>query len=276
MSEQLQRHLLNARFEVLPLPESVQRVKQLASGTPVTVTASPTQGEEATLDLAAEINALGLNAVPHLAARLVRDRKHLVSLLDRMDGIGVRDVFVIAGDSTQPEGEFPDALALLRAMTDIGRKPSRVGITGYPETHSMISDSATVQAMAAKAEFADYIVSQICYDPQKIASWIKDVRARGIEQPVYIGSPGAVDPTKLLRISLRIGLGESVRFLRKQHGVTKLLTRYTPEELFHELSPYLVDPTYGVAGWHFFTFNEVGKTAQWRDVMAARMHEIPA
>lgn len=273
----LQRSLDEARFEVLPLRGALERAEQLPPGTTVTVTSSPAKGIEDTLELAAQLGSRGYRAVPHLAARSITDSAHLSDLLDRMADAGMSEAFVIAGDSPAPAGEFADALALLRAMEELGRKPERIGISGYPERHGFIPDADTISAMAAKSRYADYLVSQICFDSFTTASWVKAVRARGIELPVYIGVPGAVDGTKLVRISMKIGLGESMRFLRKQHGVVgKLLTRYTPEDTCYELAPYLADPGYGVAGWHFFTFNEVAKTQRFRDELSVRLQEVPA
>ncbi|MQA09217.1 MAG: 5,10-methylenetetrahydrofolate reductase [Pseudonocardiaceae bacterium] len=276
-NEQLRQYLADARFEVLPLRGVLERAEQLPAGSTVTVTSSPTKGPDATLEVASDLRALGFQVVPHLAARLIADRHQLVEVLDRMADAGLSEAFVIAGDSTEPAGEFPDALALLRAMDELGRRPSRIGITGYPERHAFISDAAMIDAMADKSAYADYIVSQICFDAYTIASWTKAVRARGIELPIHIGVPGVVDATKLLRISLKIGLGDSMRFLRKQHGVVgKLLSRYTPEGLFDELAPYLIDPAYGLAGWHFFTFNEIARTQRFRHEMSTRLEEVSA
>lgn len=276
-NQQLQRLIAGARYEVLPLPGVLDQVRCLPAGTTVTVTSSPAKGIEATLDLAARLHGEGFHVVPHLAARLVTDRAHLSTLFKRITALGLSEVFVIAGDSPTPAGDFPDALSLLRAIDELGVRPARVGITGYPEPHAFIPDQTTIQATDEKARHADYIVSQICYDPHTIASWVKALRARGVDLPVYIGTPGSVDPTKLLRISLKIGLGPSMRFLRKQRGVvSRLLTRYTPDDVFDELAPYLVDPAYGIAGWHLFTFNEIAKTHQWITDMTARLQEVPA
>lgn len=276
-TQQLQRYLLNARYEVLPLRGVMDQVRCLPEGTTVTVTSSPAKGTEATLDLAGRLRAEGFHVVPHLAARLITDSSHLAEVFTEINRLGLTEVFVIAGDAPTPAGRYTDALSLLRAMDDIGARPQRVGITGYPEAHAFISDQMTIQATDEKARHADYIVSQICYDPNTIATWVKTLRARGVTLPVHIGAPGSIDPAKLLRISLKIGLGQSMRFLRKQSGVVgKLLTRYTPDDMFDELSPYLVDPDYGIAGWHLFTFNEVVKTRQWVSEMAQRLQEVPA
>lgn len=275
--EQVHRSLCSARFEVLPLRGVLGQVAQLPAGTTVTVTSSPAKGVDATLELTEQLAQREYHVVPHLAARLIRDRTHLSTILDRLAFQGVSEAFVIGGDSPQPAGEYPDALSLLRAIDELGRRPERIGITGYPERHAAIPDDVVVQTLNEKSQYADYIVSQICYSPETIAAWVKDVRARGVALPIYVGMPGAVDATKLLRISLKIGLGESMRFLRKQYGiVSKLLTRYTPQQIVDELTPYLADPGYGIAGWHLFTFNEVAKTVEWRQEVAEQSGEIPA
>lgn len=276
-TERLAQYLAHPRFEVLPLRGVADEVSALPEGSTVTVTSSPAKGIEATLDVAARLRGRGYVVVPHLAARSVRDAQHLADTLAVIAELGISEVFVVAGDSPEPVGKFADALDLLRAMDDVEHRPARIGITGYPEGHAFISDACTILAMEHKARHADYIVSQICYDPDTIASWIAGVRARGVTLPIYVGVPGVVDIHRLLRISLKIGLGSSIRFIRKQHGVmTKLLSRYTPEDIFTFLTPYLSDPAYDIAGWHFFTFNEAAKTYLWTQDIAARIQEVPA
>jgi methylenetetrahydrofolate reductase (NADPH) len=273
----LEETLHAARFEMLPLRGAGAAAAALPRGATVTVTASPRKGIEPSVELAATLTAGGLHAVPHLAARLVTSREHLTALLARVAQAGIHEVFVVGGDEPVPAGPYPDALSLLREMEALGARPARVGITGYPERHPLIPDEATVGALAAKSEYADYIVSQICFAPETTAAWVADVRARGIGLPIYLGVPGAVELTKLLRISLRVGIGDSMRFLRAQHGVVgKMLGSYSPSDVVDALSPYLANPHYGIAGWHLFTFNEIDKTLAWRDRAAARTLEVPA
>ncbi|GAB2752342.1 methylenetetrahydrofolate reductase [Salinifilum aidingensis] len=274
--DRFSRSLEAARYEVLPLRGVFDEVAHLSPGTCVTVTSAQAKGIDATLETAEQLARRDLQPVPHLAARLVRDSPHLERILDRLAAAGIDEVFVIGGDAAEC-GEFPDALSLLQAMERTGRRPQRVGIGGYPERHASIPDDVLAQALADKSRYADYIVSQICFDTETILAWVKDLRERGLTQPVYVGMPGAVDARKLMRISLKIGLGESMRFLRKQSGVvSKLLTRYTPQDIVDGLMPYLDDPEHGIAGWHLYTFNEVAKTVEWRQEAARRIGEVPA
>src|SRR5215210_1981675 len=269
VSELLER----SRFEVLPLDGIEDEIREhLATGTKVTVTASPRKGLEATLDLSERLSGAGYPVVPHLSARLVRDRVHLEEVLARLGKAGIRELFVPAGDATEP-GEFQAAADLLQAMGDSRTQFDRIGITGYPESHHLISDEETIRAMFAKAEMATDIVSQLCFDPATIAWWICAVRARGVRLPIWIGIPGCVDHAKLMRISLKIGMGESTRFLRHQRGMlTRLLTRqFKPNRLLDGLAQVVAEPDTGVAGFHLYTFNEVGRTERWRQRAIARL-----
>jgi methylenetetrahydrofolate reductase (NADPH) len=231
----------------------------------VTVTASPRKGIEATLDLSERLARAGYPVVPHVSARLVRDRAHLEDVLARLLEAGVRELFVPAGDAAEP-GEFPGAVDLLKAMGPLRDRFDEIGITGYPESHHLISDEETIQAMFAKTPMATCIISQICFDADVIAAWIAEVRRRGTALPVWIGLPGTVDYAKLVRISMKIGLGESARFLsHHRNWMSRLMTRqFKPDPLLKGLAPTLADPAANVGGFHLYTFNEVARTERWR------------
>jgi len=265
--------LRNARFEVLPLEGIEEQVlAHLGTDAKVTVTASPKRGLEPTVDLSERLTAAGYATVPHISARLVRDRAHLTELLDRLHAGGVRELFVLAGDAAEPAGEFPGAVQLLEAMGPRRADFDAIGITGYPESHHLISDEETIRAMFAKAPMATYIVSQLCFDAATIVAWIAEVRRRGTDLPIWIGVPGNVAYAKLLRTSMKIGVGESARFLSHRGSwISRLVTRqFTPDRLVRELTPCATDPAARVAGFHLYTFNEVARTEQWRRAALAR------
>jgi methylenetetrahydrofolate reductase (NADPH) len=257
--------LRRSRFEVLPLEGIEDAVREhLATDVKVTVTASPHKGLEATLDLSERLARAGYPVVPHLSARLVRDRGHLEEVLARLHGVGVRELFVPAGDATDAAGDFNSAADLLAAMGPARTHFDRIGITGYPESHHLIPDDETIRAMFAKSEMATDIISQLCFDAGTIAGWIANVRARGTHLP--IGMPGCVDYAKLVRISMKIGMGESARFLRHHSNwISRLITRqFKPGRLLSDLTPVVTDPASNVSGFHLYTFNEVARTERWR------------
>jgi methylenetetrahydrofolate reductase (NADPH) len=213
--------------------------------------------------------------VPHISARLVRDSAHLADLLDRLHEGAVRELFVLAGDAKEPAGEFAGAAELLEAMGERRAGFDAIGITGYPESHHLISDEETIRAMFAKAPMATHIVSQLCFDSATIAAWIADVRRRGTDLPIWIGVPGEVPYARLVRVSTKIGLGESARFLGHHRGWTSRLLRrqFKPDRLVRELTPCATDPAARVGGFHLYTFNEVARTERWRLGLLERLDQ---
>src|SRR5215212_5028901 len=120
--------LIRSRFEVLPLDGIEEQVREhLSTDTKVTVTASPSRGLEATLSLSERLASAGYPVVPHLSARLVRDRVHLEEVLARLQSAGVRELFVPAGDASEP-GQYASAADLLAAMGDARTQFERIGI----------------------------------------------------------------------------------------------------------------------------------------------------
>jgi methylenetetrahydrofolate reductase (NADPH) len=233
----------------------------------LTVTASPTKGLEATIALAERLRHHGYTVVPHVSARLVVDTSHLEEIAARLRAIGVDDIFVPAGDADPPAGVFDSALSLLLALDTMGRPFSRMGITGYPQSHPNIDDDITVQAMWDKRHYATYIVSNLCFDPAVIKRWIKRVRARGVTLPLYFGMAGPVERTKLLTMAAKIGVGESTRFLS---GHAEWFVRmgapggYNPSRLLSRTGVVLAEENSRVEGLHVFTFNQVRQTEEWR------------
>ena len=269
--------LRQPRYEVFPVAGIEDEVAAyVPRDVRMTISSSPTRGIEATLRLAEELSRRGFDVVPHLAARLVVDRGHLRSILQRLRTARVHDVLVIGGDVPQPVGTFASSAELLATMEELGHAFDAVGIAGYPESHPTISDEATIAAMFDKAPFATYVVSQLCLDPGVIAGWIRAVRERGVSLPVYVGIPGVVPRRKLLRISARIGVGESTRFLRKHGGALgRLLLRGSvgPGYLVDGLARREAD----VAGFHVYTFNELAETERWRrETLACVGHRAAA
>src|SRR3954471_6907107 len=261
------RLLENTRFEVLPTASVEDSVLEHVDRTQaVTVTASPAKGLEPTLTLAERFTAHGYVAVPHLAARMVRDRAELQEICDRLTGKGISRVFVPAGDA-DPPGGYPDALSMLEDLAALGRPFTHVGITGYPESHPTISDDLTIQSMWDKRRYATHVVSNLTFDPEVLNTWVTRMRKRVITMPLLLGVPGPVDRTKLLAMATKIGVGESTRFLVKHKGTFARLAApggFTGERFLEKVAPTLAPPEMLVEGLHVFTFNQVAATAAWR------------
>jgi methylenetetrahydrofolate reductase (NADPH) len=263
----LARVLADPTFELIPLKNAREQAAALPRGATVSVTASPGKGIEATVDLTIDLEGAGLRAIPHLSARMIRDRAHLSILLDRLEGAGVDRAFVVGGDAAEP-GEFLDGLSLLRAMADLGRLPKDVGVPCYPQGHPEIPDAALLRALRDKAPLVRYMTTQLCFDPRAIASFIAARRAEGIALPVKLGIAGVAEIPKLMSISARIGVRDASRFVLKNTGLVGAILRsggvYRPTSLVRQLAPLIADPTADVLGLHVYTFNNVAATDAWR------------
>ena len=262
--------LSRPRFEILPTKGAEEQADHLPRDAKVAVTCSPTKGIESTLRFSERLLQRGFRVVPHIAARLVADRAHLEEILRWFDEHSLREIHVIGGDSREPVGPYASASELLGAMSRLEHGIDEVGISGYPEGHPLINDEELDRALMDKQPFASYVVTQLCFDADTILDWISDIRHRGIRLPVYVGLPGAVARKKLLQVSLKVGVEDSARFLKKQTGPVGMLLKpggYSPDELVERLAPYAGDKHYDIAGLHLYTFNQVEGTEQWRQGM---------
>jgi methylenetetrahydrofolate reductase (NADPH) len=262
--------LEDPRFELMPFDSFGEQMAHLPEGATITVTASPSLGIEPTVEWTERAGEAGYDAVPHLAARYVEDREELAEYVDRLQDVGVTDIFVPGGDREEPKGEFESAYELLVALEELGYEFDEVGITGYPEGHHFLSDETLAGSMDRKAPYATYITTQICYDPQTVLDWIERVRDHGVSLPVEVGVPGVMKYQRLLNISRQFGVGDSIEFLEKTGGILDFVRRFvgsggkfTPDELVDGLGPY-ADDDYGIRGLNIYTFNRVPDTEDWR------------
>ena len=257
-------------YEVIPLKSLDAAVEALPAGARVSVTASPVKGQDATCEITERLLDAGHEAIPHISARLVPDRARVSELAAWLRNTGVSTMFLVGGDA-DPPGAYSDAATFLRDLLEYDHGLATIGVTAYPHGHPLISDDVLHEALHAKqalladAGLAGYCSTQMCFDPDRIERWLRAERSAGLTLPVHLGISGVVDRTKLLTMGARLGVGPSLRYLRKNRAaVTKLMTSpsYDPDQLLTALSPHLAELE--VTGLHTFTFNQVAATAAWQ------------
>jgi methylenetetrahydrofolate reductase (NADPH) len=262
----LKRLVGEAKFELIPLKNAVAVAEALPVGAAVTVTASPSHGMDATLDLCELLAARGHDVTPHLSAHMTRDRAHLRELLDRARAAGITRAFVVGGDDVDQPGEYHDGLSLLRAMDELGHPFEEIGVPAYPEGHVNIPDQVLLRALKDKQPYASEMTTQMCFNPGAVTAWLTVVRDGGITLPLHLGVPGVAELTKLMTISARIGIADSARYLRKHKKMLGSLMggSFGPDAFLEALAPTICEPLADVRGLHVFTFNQVAKTADWQ------------
>ena len=263
--------LADPRFELLPFDGMEEQAQYLPRGAKVAVTASPEKGVDETIDRSISLAEDGFELSTHIAARAVRSQDHLAEMVERLKEAGIEDIFVPGGDNEEPEGPYDSAYQLLTDLEEMDEEFEHVGITGYPEGHQFIDEATLAEHLEKKEPYADYIVTQMSFSPEAVVEWTADIRDRGIELPVHVGVPGVMKYQRLLTISQKIGVGESMAYLRKTTGILDFIKQflgsrgqYTPDRFVEGVAPYHDDPEYGIDGVHLYTFNQAGDTEEWR------------
>ena len=261
----------NMVFELIPLKSAPDAIAALPANSHVSVTASPVKGLDATKELTADVMAAGHTAVPHIAARLVESKEHTAELAKWMKDEGLTKFFCVAGDAEEPVGPYEGAHRFLSDLFEQDHGLETVGITAYPDGHALISSDVlheqlhAKQALLAEAGVQGWASTQMCFDTNLTTTWLKTERDGGLTLPVQLGIPGVVDKAKLMTMGVRLGVGASLRFLKKNRAaVTKLMApgAYDPDDILLPMTNDLED--LGISGLHVFTFNQVENTESWR------------
>jgi len=258
-------------FEVIPLRSLDAALGDLPAGSRVSVTASPAKGLDATLEITEKLLAGGHRAVPHISARLVGGPAHTRAIASWLRATEVHEIFLVGGDVVEPE-HYTDASSFLRDLLELDHGLQRVGVTAYPDGHPLIEPAVLHEALHAKqatlaeAGLDGYCSTQMCFDASRIMDWLSAERRAGLKLPAHLGIAGVVDRARLLSIGVRLGIGQSLRYLRKnRRAVTRLMTvpHYDPNDLLVLLSAHASE--LDIRELHVFTFNQVAAAAAWRE-----------
>lgn len=270
--------IAEARYEVIPLKNLEPQLEHIPAGATVSVTCSVNKGQQATLDLTDRILALGHQAVPHISARLAEDDVAVKKLAEFCRERGLEEIFLVAGDAPVPAGRYDGAVPFLEDFLGHDHGLRRIGVTAYPDGHSLIPTDVvhdalhTKQAMLAEAGVGAFASTQMHFDTKRWIQWARDERAAGLTLPLHIGAPGAVDKMKLISLSTKLDIGSSVRFLKKNSGAISRLLRpggYDPVKFLTPLAK--VADELNLEGVHLFTFNNVDATAEWQHKTLAKL-----
>lgn len=250
----------------------------LRPGTPVSITFLPGDQIETLADVAARVTALGLAAIPHIAARRIRSVEQLERLLRTLRDVGAPErAFVIAGDLSEPIGPYRDALDIIGCGKLAAAGVRSVGIAGYPEGHPRIPSEALARAMRDKlAAIANAgqraeIVTQFTFDAAPVIEWIERLRDGGIDTPVRVGLAGPTSAKALLRFAARCGVDASHKVLAK-YGLSlrRLLGTTTPDLLVRDLTAALNPERHGIVRAHLYPFGGIDKAIEWSNARAAQ------
>ena len=277
--EQIQKAAAHWSIEVTPAGATKidSFTDCLEPGTTVNVTFLPGSDPMDTVAIAERLFQEGMNPVPHLAARSLRDTDQLNSLLAAYTSrCGVNEVLVIGGGVHKPVGAFSDSMQILDTELIQRHGIQNVGVAGHPEGSPDITQSEIADALAAKNALAKrdglnmYIETQFCFEADIVLAWERNVRAAGNVLPIRIGIPGPATIKTLFRFAQISGIGPSMRFISKQaRNVAKLMTVQSPHLLLADLAAGMAaDPNCLIRHFHFYPFGGFAKTAAYASAIA--------
>ena len=265
------------RYELVPMKSVEAGIADLPAGCSVSVTCSPAKGLPATFELSARLLERGHHVVPHIAARLVTGPQHAAEIASWFRTHGLHEMFLVGGDAPHPVGQYHDATSFLRDLLDTDHGLTHIGVTAYPDGHALIAPGSLHEALHAKQQLLSaagiigHATTQMCFDAAQIRSWLGAERAAGLTMAVHLGIPGVIDRAKLLTMGMRLGIGNSMRFVKKNGGTLGRLfspAGYDPAKLVIPIAAQADE--LGIDGLHSFTFNNVGATALWQRTFTAR------
>lgn len=241
-------------------------------GTRVNVTFLGNEDLEMRVAAAAAVARAGFVPVPHISARRLVSQAQLEGFLDRLQAVGATNhVFAVGGDPASPEGPYPDALSVIRSGVLQRHGVQEVAIAGYPEGHPEIADEVLWEHLEAKHAalteqgLATVLLTQFAFDTGPVTAWIREVRSRGIDAQIRIGTPGPAGVRRLISFARRFGIGANAMIVKKYgFSLTNLMGTAGPERFIGGLSTELdAEPAAGDVKLHFYTFGGLPATSEW-------------
>lgn len=262
----------------LPKPAEIEALKgTLASGTEIFISAIPKESHSHLIESTALIRRAGFEPIPHVAARNYADETTLEDMLNRVASeANVSRVLVIGGDRDTSAGPYSNALAIIESglLQRFGIK--EIGIGGYPDGHPRIPADDLERALeakiaaAARAGLKVQLVTQFCFDGERIVTWLQKQRANGFTGRVRIGLAGPAKVTTLLRFAQRCGVQASTRGLLRNVSVAlQALGRATPDDIVKMLAEATASGELGEVSPHFYSFGGFSATAKWASDVAS-------
>lgn len=269
-----------ARLSIEITPKQIEKVgllkDRLPQGTCVYVALIDPADLALQSDAIAAIRAAGLEPVPHVPARFVRDQADLDRRLQTfVERGGVRQALVLGGGAPQPLGIYDAAIQLLETGLFEKHGIRKIGLAGHPEGNPDIvkakGEAALIGALREKQAYLSghdiegYIATQFLFEAAPVAYWAKTLRDAGVTLPIHVGVPGPATIKTLVKYAAMCGVGNSARFIRKQAlNVTKLLTVSSPDAFVENLAKlHFEKPELGIAGPHLYPFGGFDKLLDW-------------
>lgn len=260
--------------------EIADLARLVGSGTEVFLSSLPRIAHDQQLAAACTVRRAGLEPVLHLAARKFSSEQELEAVLGTACGdAGVRKCLVIAGDLSAPRGPFASSLDLIASAPFRASGLREVGVGGYPDGHPFVAEVEVADALKARFEavtaagMTPFVVTQFCFDAEKILQWLARLRRIDRAVAVRIGLAGPTSAGTLLKVALRCWVDLPVKSIA---AAPQLLRAAAPDRIVADIEAGL-RPHHGIGALslHFYTFGSLTKTAEWAKGAAEETRDRP-
>jgi methylenetetrahydrofolate reductase (NADPH) len=260
------------------IPGLIEAKDTIPLGTKINVTFLGNEDLEMRVAAAKAVRDLGFVPVPHISARRLASQAQLEEFLGRLQEVdSTEHVFVVGGDPARPEGPYEDSFEVIHSGILQKYGVREVNIAGYPEGHPDIADATLWRALEDKSAALEeqgldaVILTQFAFDTDPVITWIDEVRAKGINTQIRIGTPGPAGIKRLLAFARRFGVGANAMIVKKYgFSLTNLMGTAGPDRFVTDLAAVLAeDPTRGDVGLHFYTFGGLLATSEWAGKFSA-------
>ena len=265
-----------ASMEIAPQYEALlpDLAALIPRGTTLYVAHPPRRQLRDVVRTAIKAQRLGLQARPHIVARALDSERHLRDALDELNGAGIAQILLIAGDRSTSSGPFSSTLELLATGATVDCGMTTVAVAGHPEGHRSIGPSLLWDALLAKQAFGQRTgtkveaITQFGFDPHAVFEWLRHARELGISLPVHVGIAGPTPLPKLIRFSMECGIKASLHSLMNNTSAMSGLVKVaaTPDEMVAALvrgREASSAATAAILKPHLFCFGGSLETAQW-------------
>jgi methylenetetrahydrofolate reductase (NADPH) len=277
---QIRALLSNASIEMTckDVGDLAQVATLVPKGTDIFIALFPNQTWDDLAGAAKAVREAGLNAVPHVPARRIKDQTEVASIARKLaKEAGATKLLLIAGDMPAPEGAFDSTIGVLETGEFTAAGIKSICMAGHPEGHAHMTVDQQRQYEARKVALAKSLgfeltfMTQVCFEAEPIIAWEKLLRANGVTTPVRPGLAGPAGIKTLLRYAKICGAGASMRALTsgKASLVGALLRDSGPEEVVTKLAASQGSNASNFAGVHMFAFGGFLKTSKWVSAVQA-------
>jgi methylenetetrahydrofolate reductase (NADPH) len=270
---QIRALLRNASIEMTCKDTEVlgEAAALLPAGTDIFIALFPNQTFDELTAAARAVKAVGLNPVPHVPARRIKDVAEVAQIARGFAEAGVTKFLLIAGDMKEAEGAFDSTIGVLASGEFAKAGIREMYMAGHPEGHAHMNEQQLREYEAKKVALTNEqgvklnFVTQVVFEPEPMIEWENTLRSHGIQNPARPGLPGPASIKTLLRYAKICGAGASMRALTsgKASLVASLLGDSGPEGSIRTLAKAQAAGKINFAGLHFFAFGGFLKTTKF-------------